>query len=313
MAEHGHSPVDHVIDTEYWEFFSSLFGHSVGIPLPRFTFELFGRIVTFRITKYMILELVAAAIIIAIFVPLARRIAKGGPPTGWYWNMFESLLTFIRDQVAKPTLSPPEDHHDEHASHAHGEQQHLDPDLKAALKGYEHDTYVPFLWTAFFFILFCNLLGMLPFAASPTASISVTLVLGFISLLMIHGAAIVKMGVWRYLKSQWPPMEIHWLIGFPIKLFIFVLDLAGTFIKSAVLGVRLFANMFAGHMVLAMLLFFIVEAVNLSVGAFAGVTLASVLGVTALSLLELFVAFLQAYIFTFLTAMFIGMALHPQH
>jgi F-type H+-transporting ATPase subunit a len=103
------------------------------------------------------------------------------------------------------------------------------------------------------------------------------------------------------------------ILGLPIKLLIFLIEFAGTFIKSGVLAVRLFANMFAGHAVLAMILFFIVTAVNLTVGAFAGITFASVLGVVALSLLELFVAFLQAYIFTFLTALFMGMAIYPQH
>ena len=95
---------------------------------------------------------------------------------------------------------------------------------------------------------------------------------------------------------------------------IFVIELFGTVIKSGVLAVRLFANMFAGHMVLATILLSSSPRPNggivLSVG---GVTIASVLGVVALSLLELFVAFLQAYIFVFLTALFMGMALHPQH
>ncbi len=89
----------------------------------------------------------------------------------------------------------------------------------------------------------------------------------------------------------------------------------GTFIKSGVLAVRLFANMFAGHLVLAMILIFS-SSVAGQVGncwLLGGVTIASVLGVTALSLLELFVAFLQAYVFVFLTALFMGMALHPQH
>jgi F-type H+-transporting ATPase subunit a len=80
-----------------------------------------------------------------------------------------------------------------------------------------------------------------------------------------------------------------------------------------VLCVRLFANMFAGHMVLGMILYFIIMTANTTFLLWGGVTIASVLGVVALSLLELFVAFLQAYIFVFLTALFMGMALHPQH
>jgi F-type H+-transporting ATPase subunit a len=88
----------------------------------------------------------------------------------------------------------------------------------------------------------------------------------------------------------------------------------GTVIKSFVLAVRLFANMFAGHMVLASIMLFIVivghHGLDLTWGV---VTVASVVGVVLLSLLELFVAFLQAYVFVFLTSLFMGMALHPEH
>jgi F-type H+-transporting ATPase subunit a len=120
------------------------------------------------------------------------------------------------------------------------------------------------------------------------------------------------MGAGHYLKSLWPAMEVPWVIGFWLKPLIFVIELLGTVIKSGVLAVRLFANMFAGHMVLASILGFIVIGYN-SLALWAGVTVVSVLGVTALSLLELFVAFLQAYIFVFLTALFMGMSLNPQH
>ena len=90
--------------------------------------------------------------------------------------------------------------------------------------------------------------------------------------------------------------------------------MAGSFIKSGVLAVRLFANMFAGHLVLAFLIFFIFLAGQVgNPYLWGGVTIASVLGVAALSLLELFVAFLQTYVFVFLTALFMGMALHPEH
>jgi F-type H+-transporting ATPase subunit a len=105
-------------------------------------------------------------------------------------------------------------------------------------------------------------------------------------------------------------------LGPIFSLLIFVIELLGTVIKAGVLAVRLFANMFAGHMVLGMILFFIYlvgskDGANLAV--WSGVSLASVLGVVALSLLELFVAFLQAYVFTFLTALFMGMNLYPEH
>jgi F-type H+-transporting ATPase subunit a len=105
------------------------------------------------------------------------------------------------------------------------------------------------------------------------------------------------------------------IFGFGLSLMIYVIELGGTAIKAFVLAVRLFANMFGGHMVLATILLFIylVGMATASYFLWGGVTLASVLGIVALSLLELLVAFLQAYVFTFLTSLFMGMALNPQH
>jgi F-type H+-transporting ATPase subunit a len=298
----------------HWTIFTDLFG-GFSIPLgPEIHIGSF----TFQLTKFMLLELIAAGLILAIFIPLCRLAAKGDVPRGPWWNAFELLLTFIRDEVARPTLAAPEDHGEHHGEH-HGDHHDEPPD---ALPRKDYDVYVPFLWTAFLFVLFCNLLGMIPFMGSPTASLWVTGAMAVCSFVMMHGAAIVKMGPVSYVKSLWPQLDIPfwwgagWLLGLIIKLAIFVIDLVGTFIKAGVLAVRLFANMFAGHMVLAMILFFIVLAGNVvgqTYAAWGGITLASVLGVFALSLLELFVAFLQAYIFTFLTALFMGMALHPQH
>jgi F-type H+-transporting ATPase subunit a len=312
MPGHQHGPVDHVVDSPTWQFFDKLFQVPVEIDLP--AFEIFGW--HFQFTKFMILEVIAAVLICVIFIPLARKAAKGDTPKGAWWNSFEVLLTFIRDQVAQPTLCPPPDYHDHHDGN-HGKEGHPDghhPAKHDPLKGYEHDVYVPFLWTIFLFILFCNLLGMLPFMGSPTASIYVTGALALCSFVMMHGAAIARMGFIPYVKSLWPPIEIPYHMGIPIKLLIFLIETGGTVIKSGVLAVRLFANMFAGHMVLATILFFIVSTANaVPFLLWGGITVGSVLGVVALSLLELFVAFLQAYVFVFLTALFMGMALYPQH
>lgn len=274
-------PVEHVKDAPHFHLFDVI-GGGISIHLPV--------IGDFHVTKFMVLELIAAGLIIAIYVPLARRAAGGAVPRGAWWNAFESLLTFIRNEVARPNLG-------EHSA----------------------DKYTPFLWTLFLFILFCNLLGMFPFMGSPTASIWVTGGLALISFAVLHGSAIAEMGPIHYLKSLWPHIHLgHGLLaggfGFVLSLMIWIIELFGTVIKCGVLAVRLFANMFAGHMVLASILMFIVVAGQ---GGYTHlwpvVTFSSVFGVVALSLLELFVAFLQAYIFCFLTALFMGMALHPEH
>lgn len=273
---HEHDPFEHVQDAQdEWVFFESL-----GISLP-----LRG------LSKFMIIELIAAGLVLAIYIPLARRMQTGEPPKGAWDNAFESVLTFIREDIAKPNFG-------------------------------EHDAdhFVPFLWTLFLFILFNNLLGMIPFLGSPTANLYVTGALAITIFLLLHGVPIAKMGLGHYLESQWPHIEIGHntfarLFGLFLCVMIFAIEMMGSVIKCGVLAVRLFANMFAGHTVLAMILSFIIVSFNAGVSAWlwGGITGASVLGVVALSLLELFVAFLQSYIFVFLTALFMGMALHPQH
>jgi F-type H+-transporting ATPase subunit a len=266
------SPFEHVLDTNEWHIFEAW---NIGIHLPR----IFG----LQITKFMVLQVIAAGVIIAIFVPIARRAKDGSPPRGPFWNAFEKLLTFIRDDVAKPAI------------------------------GHDADRYVPMLWTIFLYVLMCNLLGMFPFMGSPTASISVTGALAVIAFFLIHGSAVAKMGPFHYLKSYVPHIEVPFAVGiFLIPMIIFI-EVFGNFIKATVLAVRLFANMLGGHTVLAVILLFIVMVKDQAWYLFLPITAVSVLGVVALSLLELFVAFLQAYIFTFLTSLFLGMTLHPEH
>ncbi|GIW83063.1 MAG: hypothetical protein KatS3mg105_4870 [Gemmatales bacterium] len=260
-------PFEHVLDTQHWHLIEHL-GWEFHLP--------------WFLTKYMVLEVVAAVLIVMIFVPLAKRVQSGEPPRGRWWNAFEALLTFIRDQVARPCI---------------GEE--------------DADRFLPFLWTLFLFILFCNLLGLVPFLGSPTASISVTGALALCSFLVIHGSAIARMGPVQYVKSHAPHLD--GAIAVVLVPGIVAIEIMGHFIKATILAVRLFANLFAGHMVLAMLLLFIVMAKDAGWYLFWPITITSVLGVAALSLLELFVSFLQAYIFVFLTSLFLGMALHPQH
>ena len=303
-----HDPLDHVMDAEHWDFFPTA-GWDLHLPN-------YGQFR--RITKYMLLELIAAGLVAAIYIPLARRMQSGQTPRGAWDNSFEVLLTFVRDQIARPALTPPEDHGHGHG-HAHeaapAEGAHHEAHHAPAAHAHaapESDRYVPFLWTLFLFILFNNLLGMFPFGGSATASVYVTGALALIVFFAIHGSAIARMGVAGYFKSMWPQIDVPFPLGYIITPVVFVIELIGVLVRNAVLAVRLFANMFAGHAVLAVILGFIVAAKTVFALWFT-ITVSSVLGVVALSLLELFVAFLQAYIFTFLTALFMGMALYPAH
>src|SRR5438552_12022326 len=264
-AEHGEgtpNPIEHVVDQEIFK----ISGYKM-------------------LTKYMILEVIAAGLIAAIYIPLAKRVQSGEPPKGAFQNFFEVLLTFVRDDIAKPNLG-------EHAA----------------------DKYVPFLWTLFLFILFCNLLGLVPYGGSPTANIYATGALALIVFFAIHGSAIAKMGVLHYLKSMWPHLDIPiWGVSFGINFLVFVIEIGGNLIKNGVLAIRLFANMLGGHSALAMIMLFILITARGALGLWITITFSSVAGAFFLNLLELLVAALQAYIFVFLTALFMGMAIHPPH
>jgi len=253
--------------------------HPGSIKLP--VVDLFGY--EFQLTKFMVLELLAALLIVVVFIPLARWIATGQAPRGPIWNFFEAMLLFLRDEVARP-----------------------------AIGGKEADRFLPYIWTVFFFVLFCNLLGLVPWMGSPTGAIACTGTLAVATLVTVVGAGMKKYGVLGYLIGQVPHMELPLVMSILIKPMIFFIEIFGLAIKHIVLSVRLFANMFAGHLVMAVIVGFIGIVAHQGLLLWSAVTTVSVLGATAIALLELFVAFLQAYIFAFLSALFIGMAVH-QH
>ena len=243
--------------------------------------DLFG--VEFQLTKYMVLELVAAALMIMIFVPLAWRMRKGDAPRGRLWNFLESILMFIRNEVARP-----------------------------AIGAKDADRFLPFLWNMFFFVLLCNLLGMVPWLGSPTGSFAVTGALAMCAFAMTVGTGMQAHGTTGFWTGLVPHMDVPGPMALFLKPMLFAIEVLGLVIKHSVLAVRLLANMFAGHLVLAVIVSFITAAAHTWVILWVGITVGSLGGAVAISLLELFVAFLQAYIFTFLSALFIGMAIH-QH
>ena len=167
------------------------------------------------------------------------------------------------------------------------------------------DRFTPYLCTAFFFILFVNLLGLIPFMATATANVSVTVALALFTFVITQYAAIKAQGIGGYLKhlTGGVPPSLAWL--WPIMIPV---EFLGLFTKPFALTVRLFANMVAGHFVILALLGLI-----FSISIF--VAPVSVALALAIFLLELFVAFVQAYIFTMLSALFIGAGLvhHDDH
>jgi F-type H+-transporting ATPase subunit a len=288
MAKKAIDPFEHVVDSGHIPIFET-----VGL-------EIHGLEINGIPLKFMLLMAASATIVAITFIWLGKKMATGEPPTGKLWNLLESLLFFVRDKIVRPAV---------------GEE--------------DANRYLPYLASLFMFIFMMNLMGMLPFLGSPTASIMVTAPLALISFVVIHASGIQgNHGIGGYLKTFIPPIHIEGgtvmkALGFVITVGIAILEYATAFIRVTVLAVRLFANMLAGHTVLFMILMFIamVSAGSPYLIPFAegkdwlywAVMPFSVILVTLLSLLELFIAGLQAFIFTFLTAVFIGLAKHPAH
>jgi len=231
----------------------------------------------FLISKFMILEVIAAILLYFVFKRFADRIRSNEPPKGWFDNAIESMVLFIRDGVARKAIH----HHPDH--------------------------FVPILGTLFFFILTLNLFGMIPWLGSPTAAFATTLALALITWLVGFIAGTKELGAVGFWTNMIPAMDMPWWLTplkWAIQLMLLGIEILGMVIKHGVLGIRLLANMVAGHLVLLAILGMAVTAGSyLSVGS-----LLPTVGATLLSILELGVAFLQAFVFTFLSALFINMA-----
>jgi F-type H+-transporting ATPase subunit a len=227
-----------------------------------------------------------AGLLLAIVLPVVVRRRRGGDEIGRLVpsgsaNLVESICEYLRKEVAEPSLGP------------------------------HTDRFIKFIWTVFFFVMAMNVLGMVPLGAvtplfgahiggTATANIWTTgaLALSSLGMWLINGVRLGGRAFFAHLNpGPW------WLAPLMVPLEIF-----GFFAKTFALAVRLFANMMAGHTVLAVLLSFIL-GLGSAVGAAAGLGVAVpvVAFSVALSLLELFVAVLQAFIFTFLTSLFLGM------
>jgi len=307
------------------------------------------------ISKYMLVEVAVALIIAILFSWLARRVISGGAPKGRLWNFLEVFVVFIRTQIAEPAIgSGHHDHEDEHdatgehgpkrdahghvisdtASAGHGHDghdreapayDHYKQDMSAEAKKGHHvhvspaAKFTPLLCSIFFFILGCNLAGMLPWIGSPTAVFGVTLAMALVTLSTVFVSGMIQFGVFGFFANQVPTMDMPWYMAVVMKPMIFLIEFGGLLIKHGVLAVRLLANMLAGHLVLLAIMGLAFGATAASqfiqpdgsVSPMWWVTATiSVVGCAILSVLELFVAFLQAFVFTMLSALFIGAAVH---
>jgi len=240
----------------------------------------------FCLSRYMIIEVVVALLVLFAFRWLAGKVKSGSAPKGKLWNLLEGSLQFVRNQVVVPAMG---DH--------------------------DADRFLPLLWTIFFFILGCNLMGMLPFLGAPTAVFGTTLALAGVIIFTSLFFGMKELGVVGFFANQAPHIDLPFGVGKLMSLAILGIEVLSFGIKHGVLAIRLLANMVAGHLVLLAILgiAFGVHAVSMHTGTWSVVAIISILGTTVLSFLELFVCFLQAYVFTFLAALFIGSSIHHHH
>ena len=191
-------------------------------------------------------------------------------------GMIEPVALFVRDDILEPIFG----------HHAH--------------------FYLPYFLTLFFFLLTCNLLGLVPYAKGVTANIAVTASMALCTFFLIQFAGVKEQGLVSYIVHIVPGGVPWWL--WPV---LFVIEVFGMFAKCISLCIRLFANMLAGHVVSLSFLFLIFIFAQMSKAVGLGVSPAAVGLALFIYLMDVLVSFLQAYIFTFLTALFVGGAVHP--
>jgi F-type H+-transporting ATPase subunit a len=279
-APHAESPLEHVVQHPLIERPAHL-----GPLTPD------GKITLFSDQIAMI---ALAGVLLIALVPLMVRRRRGAAgvdamvPAGSA-NMLEAVCEYLRKEVAEPALGP------------------------------HTDRFIKYIWSVFFFVLTINILGLLPIPAisglfgthlggTATGNIWMTATLALVTMVMMVANGL-RLGGKDYLAHFCPgPL---WMAPLLVPV-----EIIGLIAKVFALAVRLFANMIAGHILLAVLLSFIMAAGSISAGIGLGVAIPVVLGSAAINLLELFVAFLQAFIFTFLTTLFIGMSVvfhHDEH
>lgn len=237
----------------------------------RIVLESGASVLDFSITKNVAMLFLNAALMLLIFLAVAGRYKKNpGRAPGGIQSFMEPVILFVRDEIVKPNIGP------------------------------RYERYLPYMLTLFFFILFGNLLGLLPGAANLTGNIAVTFTLAFFTFLITNFSGN---------RNYWS--HIFWTPGVPLPLRIIILpvELIGVFTKPFALLIRLFAAITAGHIVILSLLCLAFIFRAYWVGGIASAF------VVLISLIEILVAAIQAYVFTLFSSLYVGMAIeeHDHH
>lgn len=230
-------------------------------------------------TKHVVMLLLAATLATLILVGAARAHARHthavGTPKGFAAGI-EAMVLYLRNEVILPNV------------------------------GHHGQAFVPFLLAQFFFILFANLLGLIPFGSTPTGNIAVTAMLAIIAFVVIEAAGMRAQGIGYLSTIFYWNKDLPLVMRIPMLIIMTPVELVGKIAKPFALTIRLFANMTAGHIVVLAFIGLIFAFKSLMSGA-------PFLMAVAIMMLEIFVAFLQAYIFTLLSSVFIGLNREAAH
>jgi F-type H+-transporting ATPase subunit a len=271
------NPMDHVVDAPLFE---GILWHPGDAS---FWEGLFTTLASVGLAKQTFMFLLAGALTLLFFWSYARRAAEKPVPGRW-GNFVEWLLDFLKMQMLRPFL------------------------------GHHGDKYLPLIATLFVYILTCNLLGLVPFfdflghgGSTATGNLWITAGLAVCAFFSYHALGIREQGFLHYMKNFVPPVPAYIL---PI---IIPVEVVAHVVRPCALAIRLYANMLAGHIMIAAILGFTVILTHGNLALGVPVSLISMLAVTALTFLELLVALVQAFVFAFLTTVFLSMAVHPEH
>jgi len=276
-TEEAHDPLEeHLVDHSFIDF------PGVKIDLPKFEPITVGGVQLDLSPTNRFVYFWAGVVILGIFLCFYRR--KHSVQRSLPGQMIETLILFVRNDIVKP-----------------------------AIPGEEGEKLVPLFLTFFFFILIENILGLIPFLTTSTNNLSVTAALALVTMVVWQYSAVKKLGIIGYLKSMMPlkkgDMALPAVIG--LNIFLFPLELMQVISKPFALAIRLFANMIAGHAVI--LSFILIAWGGPVIGWNLGAAIPGVLAAACIYMLEILVAFLQAYVFTLLSAIFIGQSLEHSH
>jgi F-type H+-transporting ATPase subunit a len=226
-----------------------------------------------------VLTIWVACALVFLTMTLAGRMGKLVPKG--LQNMMESLVSFAKNTLVVEIL------------------------------GEDGLVWFPFIATLFFFILFCDLLGLVPKMFTPTSNINVTATLAVIVFICSQGAGILKHGIGGYCSTFVPKGMPGGIAGLVLKGFMIIIEIISMFARPFSLAVRLFANMTAGHLVIMVFISMIFMFQGTLIKVF--ITPTSVVMAVVMMAFEIFVSVLQAFIFAILASIYISLAVHPEH